>query len=132
MIFELRFLRYGKHHHRPETIARWTEIAPDVDARSKQGSSSSQERWVGPKGQKLSASWIMWGTRLKRGAWARTTPERFRAPSEELSQKGGAGSPEQGTCVMRVDPPEAGTAFLPGFLEAHNVTRGAYHGEAHA
>ena len=32
MIFELRFLRYGKHHHRPETIARWTEIAPDVDA----------------------------------------------------------------------------------------------------
>ena len=32
MIFELRFLRYGEHHHRPETIARWTEIAPDVDA----------------------------------------------------------------------------------------------------
>jgi hypothetical protein len=32
MIFELEFLRYGKHDNRPVKIARMMEIAPDVEA----------------------------------------------------------------------------------------------------
>jgi hypothetical protein len=32
VIFELRFLRYGKRDGRPETIARRTELAPDLEA----------------------------------------------------------------------------------------------------
>jgi hypothetical protein len=32
VIFELRFLRYGKRDGRPEPIGRRTEIAPDVEA----------------------------------------------------------------------------------------------------
>ncbi len=32
MIFELQFLRYGKHDNRPVKIARMMEIAPDVEA----------------------------------------------------------------------------------------------------
>jgi hypothetical protein len=32
MIFELRFLRYGKRDGHPETIARRTELAPDLEA----------------------------------------------------------------------------------------------------
>jgi hypothetical protein len=32
MIFELQFLRYGKHDNCPVTIARMIEIASDVEA----------------------------------------------------------------------------------------------------
>ena len=32
VIFELRFLRYGKRDGHPETIARRTELAPDLEA----------------------------------------------------------------------------------------------------
>ena len=32
MIFELRFLRYGKRDGRPETVGRRTEIASDLEA----------------------------------------------------------------------------------------------------
>ena len=32
MIFELEFLRYGKHDNRPVKIARMIEIASDVEA----------------------------------------------------------------------------------------------------
>jgi hypothetical protein len=32
MIFELEFLRYGKHDNHPVKIARRMEIAPDVEA----------------------------------------------------------------------------------------------------
>jgi hypothetical protein len=32
VIFELEFLRYGKHDNRPVKIARMMEIAPDVEA----------------------------------------------------------------------------------------------------
>ena len=31
MIFELRFLRYGKRDGRPETMGRRTELAPDLE-----------------------------------------------------------------------------------------------------
>jgi hypothetical protein len=58
VIFELEFLRYGKHDNRPVKISRMMEIRwrwRPMGKRSKRGVGGSLGLWLGSKEQKLFA-----------------------------------------------------------------------------
>jgi hypothetical protein len=98
MIFELEFLRYGKHDNHPVKIARRMEIAPDVEAvkarvRRLPGTApwdGSLGLWLGLKRQKLLASWIMRDTRSRRGVGAKMKPKRSLTGSQLAAVRPGA------------------------------------------